>query len=169
MEWFFTVFLNGLSGSISSVIKIALVVIPVMIFIEVLRAIKILEKIYFVAEPLLKIFKLPKEAAMPILAGLTFGLTYGAGLIIQASKEGQLSKKDLILINVLLALCHALLEDTFLFVALGASAVTLVLIRSTVALLITFIIATYYEQIRMITIKLKEKYNNKLSGEKKFN
>ncbi len=147
MEFILETLMAGLSGSLKSVAKIAMIIIPIMVVIEILKAMSILEKIHFLLEPLLKLFKLPKEAALPLMAGLIFGLTFGAGLIIQAAREGYLSSKDLIVVNVFLALCHSLIEDTFLFVVLGANAITLIGIRLIVALIITFLLARYYENI----------------------
>lgn len=147
MEFILDTAINGLFGSLKSVGKIAMIVIPIMVFIEVLKAYSVLEKIYFVIEPLLKLFRLPREAALPLMAGLIFGITFGAGLIIQAVREGHLSGKDIVVVNVFLALCHSLIEDTFLFVALGASAVTLISVRLIFALIITFILVHYYDRI----------------------
>ncbi|KUO49934.1 MAG: hypothetical protein APF76_01830 [Desulfitibacter sp. BRH_c19] len=162
MEFILETALAGLSGSLKSVSKIAMIIIPIMVVIEVLKALSILEKIYFLIEPLLKLFKLPKEAALPLMAGLIFGLTFGAGLIIQAARAGYLSNKDLIIVNVFLALCHSLLEDTFLFVIVGASAVTLISIRLISALIITFLLARYFENIICFIKRIKAKKTNGL-------
>ncbi|WP_028309182.1 nucleoside recognition domain-containing protein [Desulfitibacter alkalitolerans] len=155
MEFVLETAANGLFGSLRSVAKIAMIVIPIMVFIEILKAYSVLEKIYFVLEPLLKLFRLPREAALPLMAGLIFGITFGAGLIIQAVREGHLSGKDIVIVNVFLALCHSLIEDTFLFVVLGASAVTLISVRLIFALIITFILARYYDGIMNLAAKIK--------------
>lgn len=167
MEFIYETFLSGLSGSLKSVTKIAMIIIPIMVIIEVLKALSILEKFYFLLQPLLKIFKLPKEAALPVMAGLIFGITFGAGLIIQAAREGYLTTKDLIIVNVFLALCHSLLEDTFLFVVLGANAITLISIRLILAIIITFMLARYYENIIYFLNKIKANKSNSLHGDSK--
>jgi len=156
MEFVLNTAINGLLGSLKGVAKIAMIVIPIMILIEILKAFSVLEKIYFVLEPLLSLFRLPKEAGFPLMAGLIFGITFGAGLIIQAVREGHLSGKDIVIVNVFLALCHSLIEDTFLFVALGASAVTLISVRLIFAIIITFSLARYYDSIMILTNKIKD-------------
>lgn len=155
MEFVLDTAIMGLFASLKSVGKIAMIVIPIMVFIEILKAYSVLEKIYFVLEPLLKFLKLPKEAALPLMAGLIFGITFGAGLIIQAVREGHLSGKDIVIVNVFLALCHSLIEDTFLFVALGASAVILISVRLIFALSITFILTHHYDIIMAFVNKIR--------------
>ena len=140
MEFILETAINGLLGSLRSVLMIALIIIPIMILIEILRVYSVLEKTYFMVEPLIKLYKLPKEAALPLMAGLIFGLTFGAGLILQAVREGYLSGKDILIIMVFLALCHSLIEDTLLFAALGANAFTLISVRLVFALVITFFV-----------------------------
>lgn len=153
MEFILDTAIDGLVGSLRSMAIIAMIIIPIMVFIEILRAYSVLEKTYFILQPLLKLYKLPKEAALPLMAGLIFGLTFGAGLILQAVREGHLSGRDILVINVFLALCHSLIEDTLLFVALGASAVTLISVRLVFALIITFMLVRYYDRIIALTNK----------------
>ena len=88
-----------------------------------------MEKLAAKIEPAIKILTLPPEAAFPLLAGLVFGLIYGAGLIIDFSRRGVLSKRDLTLIGVFLSINHALGEDTLIFPALGASPFNLLFCR----------------------------------------
>ena len=65
MAWFLEVLILGLKGGIVSALKLALIIVPIMIFIELLKAFNVLEKLYFILGPLLKLLKLPKEAALP--------------------------------------------------------------------------------------------------------
>ena len=88
-----------------------------------------------------------QESAFPLLIGLTFGLSYGAGVIIQSSKEGNLSKKDLVLLIVFLASCHAIFEDTLIFVAVGANGWILFAARLFAAILVTYLISRRADKI----------------------
>ncbi len=58
-----------------------------------------------------------REACMPWLAGNIFGVVFGAGLIVDSVKTGELSQKQVTLVAGFLALCHGLLEDTAIFMA----------------------------------------------------
>ncbi|AKL94314.1 nucleoside recognition domain-containing protein [Clostridium aceticum] len=128
-------------GSINSVYSIAIIVIPIMIVLQLLRDYKILGRIIKPFEFLASIFKISKESILPLLVGVIFGLSYGAGVIIQTSKEGNVSKRDLLLITVFLASCHAVFEDTLIFVAVGANGWLLLGTRLLAAFILTFILS----------------------------
>ncbi|SDK18813.1 nucleoside recognition domain-containing protein [Natronincola ferrireducens] len=128
-------------GSFNSVYSIAIIVIPIMIVLELLGNYKILDKITQLFEFFTKIFNVSKESVLPWLVGLIFGLSYGAGVIIQTTKEGNVSKRDTFLITVFLATCHAIFEDTLIFVAVGANGFILLGIRFFVAFILTYLLS----------------------------
>lgn len=132
-----TVILEALWGSITSVLQIAAIVIPLMIFIEILKDINILDRLVKLFAPFTNFLGFSKSAALPLLAGLIFGISYGAGLILDASRQGNLSKKDLLLLSLFLVICHSVFEDTFIFVAVGANALIILLGRFLFAVLVT--------------------------------
>jgi hypothetical protein len=84
---------------------------------------------------------LPAAAVYPIIAGITLGIIYGAGLIIQSAKEGELNKKQLYLISLFLCICHSVFEDHMLLSAAGANGFLLILVRLPLAFIITFIVS----------------------------
>lgn len=130
-------FLEVLKGSLGSVASVAIIVIPLMVIIEFAKHFKIIDKIAPVFVPVLKLWGLPKEAVYPLVAGMIFGISYGAGVIIQSAKEGFLTKRHLFTINLFLVICHSIIEDTMLFVALGAKVGIIVGVRFMLAVIIT--------------------------------
>ena len=60
--------------------------------------------------------------------------------MIQAVKEDGVSKKDIALAFLFLVGCHAVVEDTLIFVPLGIPVLPLLLIRLVTAILLTVII-----------------------------
>ncbi len=52
----------------------------------------------------------------PLMAGLFLGIAYGAGILIPASREGKLSRGEVLRLCLFLCTCHAVPEDTLLFV-----------------------------------------------------
>lgn len=141
------IFIEALKGSIGSVINIAVIVIPLMIVMQVAKDYKVLDYISGFLKPITNFFNMSKESAFPLLIGLTFGLSYGAGVIIQSSKEGNLSKKDSVLLIVFLASCHAVFEDTLIFVAVGANGWILFGARLFAAILVTYLISRRADKI----------------------
>ncbi|MDK2824435.1 MAG: hypothetical protein PWQ67_2500 [Clostridia bacterium] len=130
-------------NSIYTMAQIAFIVMPIMFILRLAKEANLLNKISSYFEPLTKILYLSKEATFPLIVGIVFGLTYGAGVIVQAAKEGRLSPKDLILINVFLGLNHAIFEDTFLFAAIGANAWVMFITRTLLAILITYLLGKW--------------------------
>lgn len=132
---------EGIIGGLESVLNIAIIVFPLMIVMEIAKDLRILDKISEFCEPLTKWIGVSKESAFPLAIGLVFGLAYGAGIIIQNAKEGNLDKRSLILISIFLVCCHAVIEDTLIFVAVGANGFLLLTIRLVTALLLTVLVS----------------------------
>ncbi|MFZ5898619.1 MAG: nucleoside recognition domain-containing protein [Bacillota bacterium] len=115
-------FLNeAILGSIFSILQMAVIIIPIMVLIEILRDINILDRVAGLGRPITSLYKISPAATIPLLAGLFFGIAYGAGVIIQSAKAGKLSARDLYIVNTFLVICHSIVEDTLLFAALGAN------------------------------------------------
>lgn len=74
--------------------------------------------------------------------------------MIQAAKEDGVSKKDMTLAFIFLVSCHAVVEDTLIFIPLGIPVLPLFLIRASVAIILTMIIGFIWN--RNINEKRKE-------------
>lgn len=74
-----------------------------------------------------------------ILVGVFLGITYGAGILIEESKSGSLSKEDIFFIGTFLMVCHAIIEDTLLFVIFGADFTMVVVIRTIAAIILAYL------------------------------
>jgi hypothetical protein len=81
-----------------------------------------------------------------LVTGLLIGLAYGAGVMIQAVQEEGVSKKDATLAFIFLVACHAVVEDTLVFIPLGIPVLPLLLIRVITALLLTIVIAKIWSR-----------------------
>lgn len=137
-------FINtALWGSINSVWQMAIIIIPLMVLLEIAKDLRILDKIAHWLAPLMRFFRLPQKGAFPILVGLTFGLAYGAGVIIESVKNGDLTWRDLFLINIFLILCHSVLEDTALFMAVGANGFLILVSRIVLAVAVTYLLSRW--------------------------
>lgn len=139
--------LHGLQTSIMAVAQLALIVIPLMIIMQILR-----EKGWLTAfskkfEPCTKVLGMEKNTSMTLVAGLTIGLAYGAGLMIQAVQEDGVSRKDMSLALIFLVSCHAVIEDTLIFIPLGIPVWPLLIIRLITAILLTMTIAFFWKRV----------------------
>ncbi|WP_339060443.1 nucleoside recognition domain-containing protein [Tepidibacillus marianensis] len=128
--------------------QIVIIVFPLMLGIQILKDLRAIEYISKWLEPLTRVLGLSTgKTSVPLLAGLIFGLAYGAGVIIQSAKEENFSKRDLYLLTVFLVASHAVIEDTLLFIPLGINVLYLLLIRVSVAFFITILTAKVWQRV----------------------
>jgi hypothetical protein len=100
---------------------ILLIIFILLLLITFLRESGILNKLNGILKPCLEYIGISKEAAPISIIGITLGISYGGGIIINESKKGILSKKDMFLSLSMMGLSHSIIEDTLLMVTIGAS------------------------------------------------
>lgn len=132
---------EAILGSLSSVWNIAIIVFPLMIVMEFARKYRVMDVISTGLRPLTRFLGVQRSAAFPLAVGLIFGLAYGSGVIIQSAKEGEIDTRSLTLVSIFLACCHAVVEDTLLFVAVGANGWLLLGLRTLAAFVVTMLVS----------------------------
>lgn len=132
--------LNGLDG----VWVLARVVIPLMVALEIAKRNNWLDKLNHVIHPPFGKLGLSEHGAFPVLVAMIFGLTFGSGVIIANIREGKLSPREIRIIGTFIAICHAMIEDTLIFVAIGAPIWILVFPRLAVAIIASLIVFRIY-------------------------
>lgn len=140
------IFLLGLEKASLGVLQLALIVIPLMIIIQFLKDRHYLQKFSEKLAPFTKVLGVQPNTSMTLVAGLTIGLAYGAGVMIQAVQEDGVSKKDATIAFIFLVACHAVVEDTLIFVPLGIPILPLLLIRIIVAFVLTCTVAYFWNR-----------------------
>ncbi|MER0465490.1 nucleoside recognition domain-containing protein [Bacillus cabrialesii subsp. cabrialesii] len=123
------------------VLQLAAIVIPLMIIIQYLRDLGWLHRFSRWLSPFTQLLGMNKNTSMTMVAGLTIGLAYGAGVMIKAVEDDGVSRRDMTLAFIFLVACHAVVEDTLVFIPLGIPVWPLLLIRVTTAVLLTMAIA----------------------------
>lgn len=148
------------------IMQLAMIVIPLMIVIQILKDLQWLNKFSKTMAPVTKTLGMQENTSTTMAAGLLFGLAYGAGVMIQAVKEDGVSKKDITLAFIFLMACHAVVEDTLIFLPLGIPIVPLFLIRIGVAIVLTLIVGTIWKRTGLVKRKEstyeKQNYDNSL-------
>jgi hypothetical protein len=145
----------GFEKALLGTLQLALIVIPLMIAIQYMKDWHWLQTFSKWMEPVTKGLGMQKNTATTLAAGLLFGLAYGAGVMIQAVKEDGVSKKDLYLAFIFLVSCHAVIEDTLIFIPLGIPVWPLLLVRLITAILLTIVIAFIWKRYEKKSISLK--------------
>ena len=135
------IFLNALRTAVEGLVQLAVIVFPIMLTIQVLRDLGALERFANLTRPLLRPFGIPPRGSVTMAGGLFFGLAFGAGIILQQVREQKFGERELTLMVLFLCACHAVVEDTLIFVPLGVPVVPLLLVRLAAAAALTFLIA----------------------------
>ncbi|HWP98227.1 MAG TPA: nucleoside recognition domain-containing protein [Syntrophomonadaceae bacterium] len=125
---------EALTGSAVNVLKMAAIVIPLMIFIEIFKDLNWLDRLTSIIAPVTRASGISQEGNLALMSGLLFGISYGSGVILQNTREGKLTYEDIFLINLFLVVCHSLFEDNLLFAAIGSRWLLVLVLRFVIAI-----------------------------------
>jgi len=134
---------HAIFGSLRLSLKLILIIVPLMIAYEFLENSRTFKKILDGLHFLLKPLGFSKQASISMLAGIFLGVTYGSGVLLAQSEKKVLSEMDAILTAVYLSMCHAVIEDTLVFVAIGGNGLYMLGTRIVIATVITFVFYRY--------------------------
>jgi spore maturation protein SpmB len=100
--------------------KVILIVTGLMVLQQILDRFGLTRRMVGPLRPFLALLGLPPRAAFLWVVANTLGLAYGSAVIIDRIEAGELDREEARLLNLSIAICHSLLEDTLLWLALGA-------------------------------------------------
>lgn len=132
------VFILWFTSSMKVVISIFLIVTALMILHYLLDEFKLMRGLSTFFSPLMRLFGLPRDAAFLWLVGNVVGLAYGGAIMVEQMERKKLLYSEGNTLNHHLAICHSLLEDTIIFVAIGLPAFWLVFTRLFFAILVVW-------------------------------
>ena len=130
-----------LTNSVRITLLLTAIIIPLMLGLALLKDSRLLDRAAGFLQPVMQRLKLSNNAAYPLLAGLFLGIVFGSGVIISFARGGSLTRRDLMLVLVFLGICHSIIEDTVVFIALGANWWVLVSARFLLAALAAFAVS----------------------------
>ena len=105
---------------LQSLLMILAVVSVLISLLKFLRWIHVERLMIWLLQPVMRLLGISNQAASLTIVGITLGLSFGGGLLIQEAKTGHIQKRDIFAAMLLLSLCHSLIEDTLLILLLGA-------------------------------------------------
>ncbi|MDR2970551.1 MAG: hypothetical protein LBU83_01285 [Bacteroidales bacterium] len=110
-----------------------------IILIDILKRIGAINKINSWFYPVLKFLGIGKEVIPVTVIGMTLGLAYGGGLIINEIKRTQLERRNLLYALMLMSLFHSVVEDSLIMISIGASITGVFLFRFIYTLIIMYV------------------------------
>lgn len=131
----FEVLQNSLYESLSLSLKIIALVTILIFVLDFIKALSFIQN-----------YSQKVNSGFSIAVGVVLGITYGAGILISEYEKGLLGKRDIFFIGTYLMICHAIIEDTLLFVIFGANPWVIVTLRVIFATLFAFLVAQYFKK-----------------------
>ena len=110
-----------LAGNVLSLVKIVVIIVSLMVLVELAREFGILDMITKALGPPMKLLGMDRKTSFVAAIGLVLGLAYGAGLIIDETRRSAIGRDEILATNIFLGTSHALIEDSLIFAAVGAS------------------------------------------------
>ena len=120
-------------GGARSLLQLFAILVPIVFLLEILQGLGALARLRQPLKPVLAALGLDERSSEALIAGLFFGLVYGAGVILDRVQEEGLGEDQVGRLCLVFVLCHAIVEDTLLFVSVGAVVWPVVVIRVTAA------------------------------------
>ena len=99
--------------------KILLIITALMIFMEILKRYRLIDRVVRIIEPILGLLGLDRQVGVLWLTAVVFGITYGGAVIVAETRERRLSPDQLKTLHVSIGINHAMVEDPSLFLPLG--------------------------------------------------
>lgn len=133
--------LTWLLSTLQSLLLVLIVIIGMVLLLDLMERLGVTRLVTRLLTPVLRLSGLEERAAPLTTVGVLLGLAYGGALIIDAAEREDFSPRTRLLALSWLSLCHALIEDTLLILALGANIWVILVLRGLLTLGILAIIA----------------------------
>ena len=128
------------TGSLDLLLRVFLIVVPIMVVLELFEGTRPFRALVRAWAQLVRHVGLTERSAAPTLIGFLFGLAYGGGVIVRDIRRHDLGRRQVFIMSVFLSMVHAIVEDSLVFIALGASFVWVVVYRIVWAAAVTLVL-----------------------------
>ena len=133
-------------------LKIVAIIVGVMILIELLKSYHLVDRCATLFGPVLKIMGLDRRASLLWLTGALFGLGYGGAVIVEQSRELQLSAAEVEKLQLSIGINHAMVEDPLLFLPFVVSPLYVWLPRLAAAIAVVYLVTLLRRVLRGVRV-----------------
>ncbi|MFL1780960.1 hypothetical protein ABSA28_00670 [Candidatus Hepatincolaceae symbiont of Richtersius coronifer] len=145
-----------IKAEVMMLLLITIIIFLAFLLVQLLKDLRLLNKINLLFSPLCRILKISKYNSMVTLITYIIGLSYGWGLLKEEATVNKFFKKDQAFkVITFLSLAHAIIEDSIIFIILGANGWILILGRTLWAFVVVYVVS------RALLPNLTEKFKNK--------
>ena len=127
---------------------IFMVISALLLLLKVLKVLGIEKLMALLLRPFLRLLGISKDATNLTIIGITLGLSFGGGLLINEAKKGHIAARDVFTAIMLLNLLHSLIEDTLLILLIGADFYTVFWGRIVFSVLIVALISHAIKRVK---------------------
>ena len=128
------------TGSADLLLRVFLIVVPIMVVLELFEGTRSFRAVVRAWARVVKHVGLDERSAAPTLVGFLFGLAYGGGVIVRDVRRHDLGRRQVFIMSVFLSMVHAVVEDSLIFIALGASIFWVIVYRIVWAAFVTLLL-----------------------------
>lgn len=119
---------------------IIFIIFCILLIMRLLRSIGVLGLLERILTPVLPLFGMSGKMAPVTVVGMVMGIGYGGALIIREIAAGKMSRAEVFNSMAMMGLCHGLVEDTLIMVAMGGRLGGILWGRILFSLVVTFIL-----------------------------
>lgn len=101
--------------------QIFVIIMVLMILLGIMKHFDMIPKLIRLLRPVLKLLGLNERVGILWLTAAVFGISYGAAVIVEESKEHSFSSDEMTRLHLSIGINHAMIEDPALFLPLGLS------------------------------------------------
>lgn len=123
-------------ASVKGLALVYVVLVALLVMMDLFDRIGVTEMVNRLLSPVLRLVGIDRSLASVTGAGILLGLAYGGALIIEKGRDPSISPTGRNYALLLLSVCHALIEDTMLLVAVGGDILVLLVGRVILCLLL---------------------------------
>ena len=142
-------------SQVESLFMIFIIIAVLLFTLKVLKMLGIEKLIAIALRPVLRVLGISPEATNMTIVGMTLGISFGGGLLINEANKGHIPARDIFTAIMLLNLVHSMIEDTILIMLIGADFITIFWGRLLFGLIVVALISHALKRISDVTC---EKY-----------
>ena len=95
------------------------IVVAVVLLVRILQVTHAERLLIRLLSPIMRRMGVGDEASSVTMIGMTLGISYGGGLLIDAARSGRIGRRDMLCALAFLSLCHSVVEDTLAMMLIG--------------------------------------------------
>lgn len=148
-------------SQLESLVAIFSIVSGLLFILKLLKVLGIEKLMAWMLKPILKVLGVSPQATNMTIVGITLGISFGGGLLINEAKKGHIPARDVFTAIMLLNLAHSMIEDTLLVMLIGADFTSIFWGR----LLFSFVVvATISQCLKKLSDSTCERYLYNANG-----